>query len=75
MFTGFRMAGHLSHTVAPHGDLRLAHAVGVHALQSMPLVGVALTRLPVGEPTRWGLFAAAVVAHVVAAAWALMRSA
>jgi hypothetical protein len=58
-FQGFAMGSRLSHTVgAPdgvqgmpltnwsvsHGDLRIAHALGLHALQFLPLIGFVISR-------------------------------
>lgn len=71
--TGFHMAGRSTHTVPRFGDLRWAHAVGVHALQSLPLIGAALARLPIADAGRWTVFTVAVAAHVVLAIATLAR--
>lgn len=49
------------------GDLRPAHFLGLHAQQLVPLIGLALLRLPSERATR--LFALAIVLYV--AAWAV----
>ncbi|MGD9833680.1 MAG: hypothetical protein AB7U92_13120 [Piscinibacter sp.] len=49
------------------GDLRPAHFLGLHAQQLVPLIGLALLRLPRERATR--LFALAIVLYV--AAWAV----
>lgn len=55
----------LTHWSASHGDLRVAHAVGLHALQVLPLVALAIRRLgrPLPEGRRVGLVLVAAASY------------
>ena len=46
-----------------HGDLRVAHFVGLHALQALPLIALGLTRKRLGEPARVRLTVTAAVSY------------
>ena len=48
------------------GDLRIAHFVGIHAQQAIPLLAFAIRRRP--ERLRWRLLAAGTLAYVAVAA-------
>ena len=57
-----------------HGDLRIAHFLALHALQLMPLIGLAVARLRL--PSRAQITAVCVVcAGYVAIVWLLFRAA
>ncbi len=81
-FEGMVMARNLQHTVgAPdggeglplvnwskkHGDLRIAHFVGIHALQVLPLAGYYLLKRP-------GELIAAAVAYGAGSLWLFLRA-
>lgn len=81
-YEGMVMARNLQHTVgAPdggeglplvnwskkHGDLRIAHFVGMHALQVLPLLGYFLLRRP-------GEIIAAAVVYGAASLWLFLRA-
>ena len=47
--------------IGDDGDLMLAHALGVHGLQTMPLLALAVAASTLSRPRRW--------VHVAGAAW------
>lgn len=51
------------------GDLRIAHFLGMHAQQALPLFATGLTALGLRCPNRWIAIAAIAYAGLVAAVW------
>jgi hypothetical protein len=87
--SGFAMGGRLQHGIGGldggpgmavtnwslrHGDLRVPHFVALHALQALPVLSMALSRLRAGSTLRYALVIAAVVATAALCATTLVQA-
>jgi hypothetical protein len=50
---GVVMSVNNGRTIGDDGNLMVAHALGVHGLQAMPIVGLVVSAGPLAQPQRW----------------------